>query len=72
MNKDTLIFLLFFSNSVPIVCACAVEMHIDEQKKIASADARGPILQTPMVRNVDFGVGVGCMGVGPVGRGNVP
>ena len=72
MNKDTLIFLLIFINSIPIVCACAVEMHIDEEKKNASADARRPIFQTPMVRNVDFWVGVGCMGVGPVGRGNVP
>ena len=41
-------------------------------KKIARADARGPIFQTPMMRNVDFWVGVDGMCMGPVGRGNVP
>ena len=72
MNKDTLICCIeFYQFSTDRMRLRSRNAHRRTEKN-ARADARGLIFQTPVVRNVDFWVGVDGMCMGPVGRGNVP
>ena len=72
MNKDTLTCCIgFYQFGTDRMRLRSRNAH-RRTKKIARADARRPIFQTPMVRNVDLGVEHGGMRMVPVGRGNVP